>query len=212
MPTTRRRPTCVTGIDMDRSPLVLRSVVTSLQDAGYNAISPRAFPVKQPNDPRRDEPSRRSAEHIANIVRSDVDTRNAHNQRSNQEGQSSPPEAMEQKARSDGEHRCGVIRGERPIATSTDNEMADARFVRPRTVQEKENNLVHAQADEEGKPGRNAHMPDMNSLAFTPPLHDDEQHEERNAELGDRYHQRVQQGIVAGLGIKPSCNALIHRY
>jgi hypothetical protein len=54
-------------------------------------------------------------------------------------------------------------------------------------------------------------MPDMKPLVPAPPLQDYEQHKERNAKLGCRYHERVQQDVAAGERIDPPCNCLIHR-
>jgi hypothetical protein len=77
-------------------------------------------------------------------------------------------------------------------------------------VDEQEDDLIEAEPDQKGQPGGNAGMPDMRPIDLAPPLGDNEGKEERNAGLGGRNHDGIQQGIAAGEGINPLRDSLIH--
>ncbi len=79
-------------------------------------------------------------------------------------------------------------------------------------VDEQEDDLIEAKSDQKGQPGGNAGMPDMRPIDLAPPLGDNEGNEERNADLGGRNHDGIQQGIFAGEGINPLRDSLIHLY
>jgi hypothetical protein len=89
--------------------------------------------------------------------------------------------------------------------------MAYASIVGTNPMHKEKNDLVEPKSDDEGEACSHTCMPDMKPLVFAPPLQDYEQHKERNAKLGCRYHERVQQDVAAGQRIDPPGNCLIHR-
>ena len=140
-------------------------------------------------------------------MRSDIDPRRANQQGASKEAERPLWHAMKQEARRDGERRGGVIGGERPVAAAADDQVTYTGIVRTNPMHIEKNDLVESKSDDEGESCGDACMSDMNSLSRAPPLQRDEQHKERNDQLGCRYHERVQQDVAAGQRIDP----LIHR-
>jgi hypothetical protein len=65
-------------------------------------------------------------------------------------------------------------------------------------VDKEQDDLIEAKPDQKGQPGRNAGMPHMRPIAFTPPLGDDDRNEKGNSERGGYDHAGIQKGIAAG--------------
>ena len=121
-----------------------------LQDIANEPIQPRSFPVELADCRSGYDARDRPAEHITEIVRADIDARQADQEGPTQEGEAAPPESMEQKACCDRECRRRVIGRKRPVAAAADDEMTHAGIVRADPMYEQQNELIEAQPDKEG--------------------------------------------------------------
>lgn len=162
-----------------------------LQKARYDTIDAAAFPVNRPNQKGGHDPGQRPARNVARIMRSDIDAGECDDEGGNQKGEALPTPSMHQKSRRYRKRRGRVIGRKREIAAARNQEVGYASVIRPRTLDEEQDELIQSQPEQERKPGRDEYMSDMPSVASSPPLCGHGENQERNAYCRRPNHQKI---------------------